>query len=605
MTFLSPLLLALMGAAAVPLLLHLMRRRIGARVDFPAVRYLRRAEQEHSRQLKLRNLLLMVLRVVIVLLVALAAARPVGPGLGSGHPPTAIAIVLDNSLSTTAIVDGRPVLERLRAAAIALVRSAQAADRLWLVTADATAVSGSASQLVDAIARVEPLAGGGALRDAVQRGAALVRAAGLDGRHLAVVTDGQATAWRTAADAGGVTVTVLAPELDPSRNRAVTRAVANPVHWTPRGRVTAQLAGGDSLAWRVLLGGRTLARGVGGTREEISVSAAPAERGWVAGRVELEPDELRGDDGRGFAAWIGDAPRVTVEREAGLFAAGATEALVMARRATHGDGIAVTPADLLRACPALILAPRDPVRLGAANRALERAGVPWRFGEPRRGTARAHGEGGRLDAVRVERRYPLLAAGVPAPAETLATVAGDPWIVAGNGYVVIGSPLDTLDTDFPLTAVFAPWFATVMTERLSGDAGGVIESTPGAPVRLPPGATGLEREDGTVLPLPAGRATAPTRTGVWFVRRGAARVGALVVNVEPDESDLARLSLESLAARVATGDVRAYADPSPWVRASWAAGSRRPLAVPLLLVALLALAAESVVARRGLARAVA
>jgi hypothetical protein len=34
--FLSPLWLAAAAAAGVPLLLHLLRRRIGARVEFPA-----------------------------------------------------------------------------------------------------------------------------------------------------------------------------------------------------------------------------------------------------------------------------------------------------------------------------------------------------------------------------------------------------------------------------------------------------------------------------------------------------------------------------------------------------------------------------------------
>src|SRR5919201_5721603 len=99
MEFLSPAWLAAAVAVAVPLLIHLMRRRIGTRVDFPAVRYLVRAEREHSRKLRLRNFLLMLLRVAAVLAITLAAARPVLRARGSGHAPTALALVLDHSLS--------------------------------------------------------------------------------------------------------------------------------------------------------------------------------------------------------------------------------------------------------------------------------------------------------------------------------------------------------------------------------------------------------------------------------------------------------------------------------------------------------------------------
>src|SRR5215471_6865445 len=63
MSLLAPLYLFLGAAALVPLLIHLLRRRIGTRIDFPAARYLARAEQEHSRSLRLRNILLMLLRV--------------------------------------------------------------------------------------------------------------------------------------------------------------------------------------------------------------------------------------------------------------------------------------------------------------------------------------------------------------------------------------------------------------------------------------------------------------------------------------------------------------------------------------------------------------
>ncbi len=105
MQFLAPLWLALAGAAAVPLLLHLLRRRSGVRVPFPAARYLARAEQERSAHVQLRNWLLLALRVLALVLVALAAARPlVGAAAGvGGRAPAALAVVLDNSLSTAAV----------------------------------------------------------------------------------------------------------------------------------------------------------------------------------------------------------------------------------------------------------------------------------------------------------------------------------------------------------------------------------------------------------------------------------------------------------------------------------------------------------------------
>ena len=107
MSLLAPLALLLGLAAAVPLWLHLRRRKVEMRLDFPAVRYLLRAEQEHARELKARNALLMFLRVAIVLLIAFAAARPLARLGGTGHGPTAMAMVLDNSMSTGAVVDGR------------------------------------------------------------------------------------------------------------------------------------------------------------------------------------------------------------------------------------------------------------------------------------------------------------------------------------------------------------------------------------------------------------------------------------------------------------------------------------------------------------------
>ncbi|MGH7669674.1 MAG: BatA domain-containing protein, partial [Gemmatimonadaceae bacterium] len=226
MSFLAPWFLLLAAAAAVPVLLHLLRRRIGTRVEFPAVRYLARAEREHSRTLRRRNLLLMLLRVVAVLLVALAAARPVAHLFGGAHGPTALAVVLDNSLSTTVIENGHPLFAQLDALARRALGRATAGDRLWLVTADGVARAGSADELGQAMDRIVPLGGAGDPELALARAAATVRASGLASEQVALITDGQKSTWTEAPATSAVPVLAWVPLAPPPINRAVVSARA-------------------------------------------------------------------------------------------------------------------------------------------------------------------------------------------------------------------------------------------------------------------------------------------------------------------------------------------------------------------------------------------
>jgi hypothetical protein len=593
-SFLAPFWLVLGAAAAVPLVLHLMRRHIDKRLDFPAVRYLVRAERENVRQLRMRNLVLMLLRTLAILFVALAAARPIAGLFGAGHAPTAVAIVLDNSMSTGVIVDGAPLLRRLERAARDVVDGAASTDRLWLVTADGRVTGGSRAALRDAIDRTEVYGGSGDLPAAVTRAAGLTRASGMTARAVVTVTDGQATAWGEPISLADLHAVLYAPAMAPPPNRSVALAEARPVRWTPRGAVLVRAEGADSVTYRVTLGGRTLARGLLRGDEEATIRAEPPERGWVAGKVELSPDELRADDERWFAVWVGPAPRVQALSGAGPFAQSALEALVQSDRATAGTEIVVAPADLADRLPALLIAPADPVRLGAANRVLERLGVPWRFQPPRHDQTVAHGEG--LDGTSVSLRYPLRAE-PGATGDTLATAAGDAWIVAGNRYVIVGSPLDPQATNLPIRAQFVPWLSDMLALRLAPDASALIAATPGQAIRLPAGTDGYEDENGDLVTAES-VTHAPGHPGVWFLRRGATRVGALVVNAAPPESRLARLPAADLANQIDSKHFVATSDQGRLARLAFAAGSRRPLQPILLLLALLCLIGEMVVVRR-------
>jgi hypothetical protein len=155
-TFLNPAWLLLALAAAIPIVIHLLRRRIGTRVELPTARYLARAEAEHSRELRLRNLLLMLLRAGAIVLIAVAAARPFAPVPGGARAPGAIAIVVDNTMSSAAVSGGVPVLDELRAAARVPLERLTSSDRAWLITADGAVHSGTGEALLVRLDSIRP-----------------------------------------------------------------------------------------------------------------------------------------------------------------------------------------------------------------------------------------------------------------------------------------------------------------------------------------------------------------------------------------------------------------------------------------------------------------
>jgi hypothetical protein len=347
----------------------------------------------------------------------------------------------------------------------------------------------------------------------------------------------------------------------------------------------------------VVLGDRTLARGAAAPGEPVQLRVAPPERGWQALRLELEPDEFPADDARFAAVWIGPAPGVTVDPSAGPFANTAMTALMADGRAAAGQDVRVASADAASALPALLTPPADIVRLGAANRNLARLGVPWRYGAIESSPAIVHGA--RLDGISVASRYRLVRASATV-GDTLATAAGEPWIVSGSGYVLLASRLDPASTTLPVRAVFVPWLADMVGLRLgapAGDAGAPIQAAPGAPIRLPGGADAIEGAGGIRRGITGADTRAPDERGVWFVLNGARRVGAIEVNAPAAESQLARLPADVLAARLGTGRSRSAESAGAWVRESYAAGTRRPIITPLLIFALLLIAAEAIAVR--------
>src|SRR5580765_4179381 len=76
MLFTNALMLAGMAALAIPVLIHLLLKRKLKRLPFSTVQFFQKHDEQSSRRRKLRNWLLLALRLLVVTLLVAAFARP-------------------------------------------------------------------------------------------------------------------------------------------------------------------------------------------------------------------------------------------------------------------------------------------------------------------------------------------------------------------------------------------------------------------------------------------------------------------------------------------------------------------------------------------------
>ncbi len=128
MTFLQPYLLWLLPFAALPIVIHLLNRMRFRTVHWAATSFLFSANRASTRYARLRQLLLLACRVLALLAMLLAVARPLAGGWAGwmlSTAPDVVLILIDHSASMearnaqTGITRRRQALDQLAAAAAA------------------------------------------------------------------------------------------------------------------------------------------------------------------------------------------------------------------------------------------------------------------------------------------------------------------------------------------------------------------------------------------------------------------------------------------------------------------------------------------------------
>lgn len=138
MTFLNPLVLFGLIAAAFPVLFHLFAQRKARKIEFSSLRFLRQLEKSSMRKVKLRQILLLLLRTLLIIFLVMAFARPtiqgyLGGFFGSSSANTTLVFLIDNSASMEQRSGGTTAYKNAQDAAGKLLSILNEGDEVILI----------------------------------------------------------------------------------------------------------------------------------------------------------------------------------------------------------------------------------------------------------------------------------------------------------------------------------------------------------------------------------------------------------------------------------------------------------------------------------------
>jgi hypothetical protein len=339
--FLNSALLAAAWAAAVPLLIHLLYRRRARQDVLSTLRFLKAGFAANRRRMRLRHFLVLALRILAILFVVAALARPAYQGpilVRKGTVPVSAVIVLDNSVSMSYEQGGGRSFDRAKQLAGEVVRNLPPGSRAALVVTGL----GSGGESLDreftfnrasiegAVNKIDISAYGGECTAGLARAYSMLSQAGAvdsaGGNEVYVISDLMRDSWgglgTLAAPADAATI-VLDAGPETSEDFFVEKVAAE---WfnAPTGRIALEASvGSNALAAKrlveVYVGGAKRAERMielpANSRRTVRfdvpvvAEASGPEQGWV-GLADSDP--LSADNTRYFTVQAGKAIRCLV-----------------------------------------------------------------------------------------------------------------------------------------------------------------------------------------------------------------------------------------------------------------------------------------------------
>jgi hypothetical protein len=137
MNFLFPTFLIGLAAIAIPIIIHLFNFRKYKKVYFTNVQFLKELKQESDSKSKLKEWLILAMRILAISCLVFAFAQPFIPGkVKTIQGEKAISIYIDNSFSMESTNKKGTLLENAKTLATEIVNTFNASDKFQLLTND-------------------------------------------------------------------------------------------------------------------------------------------------------------------------------------------------------------------------------------------------------------------------------------------------------------------------------------------------------------------------------------------------------------------------------------------------------------------------------------
>ncbi len=171
LSFLQPLYLLLGLLISIPIIIHLYKQRFYKPKDFPALFLLKNIKAENLRRIRLKDLLLLIIRILIITCFTLFLARPTCNSRLFGPPIYDMSIILDTSFSMNASLSDTSYLDRLKPVLSSISKDSRISIHTISDTIETILPSAvySSSQIRSSIATVKPGFGGTNLASIIQQ----------------------------------------------------------------------------------------------------------------------------------------------------------------------------------------------------------------------------------------------------------------------------------------------------------------------------------------------------------------------------------------------------------------------------------------------------